>query len=240
MMNEEMRRRRAVQERIRRRKKARARRLAVYLVLLVAVLGLGIFLGMRLESLRAKSGQEPSMAAPITKVVQEGPDFDVQLLTPNPYSRAQEALGQIRGIVVHYTANPGTTAQQNHDYFEGLKDAKSTSASSHFIIGLEGEIIQCVPSSEIAYASNERNQDTLSIECCHPDESGKFTKETYDALVHLTAWLCGKFDITPADVIRHYDVTGKDCPLYYVEHEDAWEQFLADVREYIEKHGVEK
>ena len=30
-------------------------------------------------------------------------------------------------------------------------------------------------------------------------------------------------------VIRHYDVTGKLCPLYYVEHEDAWQQFKADV-----------
>ena len=240
MMSEEMRRRRAMQERMRRRRRARIQRTVVFLVLLAVVFGLGIFLGMRLEALRSRGGKETGMAAPITKVVQEGPELDVQLLTPNPYSRAQEALEQIRGIVVHYTANPGTTAQQNHDYFEGLKDAKSTSVSSHFIIGLDGEIIQCIPSSEIAYASNERNQDTLSIECCHPDESGEFTRETYDSLVHLTAWLCGKFGLTPADVIRHYDVTGKSCPLYYVEHEDAWEGFLTDVREYIEKYGVEQ
>ena len=28
-------------------------------------------------------------------------------------------------------------------------------------------------------------------------------------------------------VIRHYDVKGKLCPLYYVEHPEAWEQFKA-------------
>ena len=30
-------------------------------------------------------------------------------------------------------------------------------------------------------------------------------------------------------MIRHYDVTGKNCPKYFVEHEDEWEQFKKDV-----------
>ena len=34
--------------------------------------------------------------------------------------------------------------------------------------------------------------------------------------------------------IRHYDVTGKDCPKYFVEHEDAWVQFRQDVQEYAD------
>ena len=46
----------------------------------------------------------------------------------------------------------------------------------------------------------------------------------------LTAWLCRHFGVSPDQIIRHYDITGKDCPKYFVEHEDAWEQFLADVR----------
>ena len=159
------------------------------------------------------------------------PELDVQLLTMNPESRPGIALEKINGIVIHYTANPGTTAQNNRDYFEGLKDSHETQASSHFVIGMDGEIIQCIPSTEIAYASNDRNNDTLSIECCHPDESGKFTDATYQSLVQLTAWLCKRFDVDPADgVIRHYDVTGKECPRYFVEHEDAWETFLGDVQ----------
>nr|WP_236354664.1 peptidoglycan recognition family protein [Konateibacter massiliensis] len=172
------------------------------------------------------------------KVVQDAPEFEVNLLTMNEYSRSGEANRKINGIVIHYTANPGTTAAQNRNYFEGLKDSQLTKASSHFIIGLEGEIIQCIPTNEIAYASNDRNYDTISIECCHADETGKFNEETYESLVHLTAWLCGKFDLKPSDVIRHYDVTGKLCPLYYVEHEDAWEQFIDDVKEYIDTYGI--
>lgn len=157
------------------------------------------------------------------------PELDVQLLTPNEFSRPQIALEQINGIVIHYTANPGTTAQENRDYFEGLKDGSGTYASSHFVIGMNGEIIQCIPSTEISYASNDRNSDTLSIECCHPDESGQFTEATYQSLVNLTAWLCSHFDVPVDSVIRHYDVTGKECPKYFVDHEDAWEQFRKDV-----------
>ena len=56
--------------------------------------------------------------------------------------------------------------------------------------------------------------------------------------MHLTAFLCGKFGLTADSVIRHYDVTGKDCPKYFVEHEDAWLQFKADVAAYLEEYGV--
>lgn len=162
------------------------------------------------------------------------PEIDVQLLDINEYSRPGIESDGITGIVIHYTANPGSTAQQNHDYFEGLKDSQSTKASSHFIIGLDGEVIQCIPSSEWSYASNDRNSDTLSIECCHPDESGQFNDATYQSMVELTGWLCHRFGLSSEDVIRHYDVTGKDCPKYFVEHEDAWVQFRQDVQEYAD------
>lgn len=157
------------------------------------------------------------------------PAIDVQLLDVNPYSRPGIQSNGITGIVIHYTANPGSTAQENRDYFNGLQYSHETSASSNFIVGLDGEIIQCVPTWEVAYASNDRNYDTVSIEVCHPDESGKFTDATYRSLVQLTAWLCVKFDLTSDDVIRHYDVTGKNCPKYFVEHEDAWELFRENV-----------
>ncbi|MCU6747911.1 peptidoglycan recognition protein family protein [Faecalicatena acetigenes] len=163
------------------------------------------------------------------------PEIDVQLLDVNEYSRPGIESDGITGIVIHYTANPGSTAQENRDYFNGLKDSGETSVSSNFVIGLEGEIIQCVPTWEVAYASNERNRDTVSIECCHPDKSGEFTKETYRSAVQLTAWLCEKFGLTENEVIRHYDVTGKNCPKYFVENEKAWELFKGDVKAAMER-----
>lgn len=160
--------------------------------------------------------------------------IDVQLLSVNPYSRPEAKTERIKGIVIHYTANPGSTAMQNRNYFEGLKDSHKTKASSHFIVGLDGEIVQCVPTWEVAYASNTRNKDTVSIETCHRTEDGSYTKKTYQSLVELTAWLCKKFDLNENDVIRHYDVTGKNCPKYFVENEKAWETFKEDVKKELE------
>ena len=160
------------------------------------------------------------------------PDIDVELLTVNEYSRPGLSTNEITGIVIHYTANPGSTAMENRDYFEGLKDSHITQASSNFVVGLDGEIVQCVPTWEVAYASNTRNFDTVSIECCHPGKDGKFNNTTYQALIELVSYLCLKYDLTKEQVIRHYDVTGKLCPLYFVKHEDEWNQ----LKDKIEKN----
>lgn len=157
--------------------------------------------------------------------------IDQNLIEPNPNSRPQTPLEEVNGVVVHYVGNPGTTAQQNRSYFNSLAETHKDYASSHFVVGLDGEIIQCVPLDEIAYCSNDRNHDTISIECCHPDDSGAFTQETYDALLKLTRWLCDTFGLDSSqDVIRHYDVTGKECPRYYVRNPQAWEQFIQDLQ----------
>ncbi len=162
------------------------------------------------------------------------PEINVQLLTVNPYSRPGTETNKITGIVVHYTANPGATAMNNRDYFESLKDNHENQVSSNFVVGLEGEIVQCVPTWEVAYASNSRNIDTVSIECCHPDETGEFTDETYRSMVQLCSWLCLKFGLDENDVIRHYDVTGKNCPKYFVENEEAWNVFKENIKLAIE------
>ena len=151
-------------------------------------------------------------------------------LTINEYSRPGDKLEKINGVVIHYVGNPGTSAKNNRNYFESLKDTHERSASSHYIVGLEGEILQCIPLDEIAYASNSRNSDTIAIECCHPDSTGKFNSYTYESVVKLTAALCKSYGLNPlTDVIRHYDVSGKECPVYYVENENEWRYFLLQV-----------
>lgn len=200
-----------------RRRKRKVRMLLLLdLVLLLAVLVAG---GMLLYR---KLKREPDQH--LSEI--PAPDwYTEEFLTINPYSRPGRKREHIRDIVVHYVANPGTTAKQNRDYFEGLKDqtgSHTVSASSHFVIGTDGTIIQCIPLDEVAYANYPRNDDTVSIECCHPDASGKFTDATIASLAKLTRWLCGELSLDEKHIIRHYDVIGKNCPKYYVEHEDAW------------------
>ena len=160
------------------------------------------------------------------------PDWvDQQIIKVDGDSRRGVYLESIQNIVIHYVGNPGSTAQQNRDFYA----SRSSEVSSHFVIGLKGEIIQCIPLHEKSSASNHRNKDTISIEVCHPDESGKFTDETYDSLVKLTVWLCEVCGLDSSDIIRHYDITGKQCPLYFVTHENAWERFKKDAEISIAK-----
>lgn len=153
------------------------------------------------------------------------PDWiEVDLLPLNEYSRPGTPLEEVNGVVVHYVGNPNTTAKQNRSYFANLATTHETSASSHFLVGLEGEILLIVPLEEISYCSTIRNHDTIAIECCHPDETGKFNEKTTESLVKLLKWLCDTYNLDREDVIRHYDVAGKICPKYYVDHPDAWEE----------------
>ena len=158
------------------------------------------------------------------------PWVEVQIIEVDGISRRGEKLEDIQNIVIHYVANPGSSAQANHDWYANPE----SEVSSHFLIGLEGEVIQCIPLDEYSSASNHRNKDTISIEVCHPDETGKFTGESYHSLVQLTAWLLEVSELQPEDVIRHYDLTGKDCPRYFVSQEDAWQIFLEDVARTLE------
>lgn len=165
-------------------------------------------------------------------VYEAHPEWEENFLTPNEYSRPGEALEEVKNIFVHYTANPGTSAAQNRSYFEQQKDMHQASVSAHFIIGYEGEIIQCLPLDEIGYAVQTRNYDSISIECCYKAKDGSFTRETYDSLIELLAWLTDAYELDTEKILRHYDCGGKKCPLYYTEHPDAWKKLKKDVEDF--------
>lgn len=138
-----------------------------------------------------------------------------------------------QGVVVHYVGNAGSSAMGNRNYFES--GSAGAQVSSHFIIGLNGEILRCVPENEVAYhagiangpqwseMAKTNNFRFIGIECCHPSADGKFNAYTIASLTWLAADLCRRFKLDPTkDVYRHYDVGGKVCPLYYVRTPDAW------------------
>ena len=147
---------------------------------------------------------------------------DRQLVDINGHGRTGMPLEAVRDIVIHYTGNPGTSAIQNREFF----NKPDTGVCSHFLVGLDGEVIQCIPLYERSQASNNRNKDTISIEVCHPDSTGQFTDATTEALVRLTAWLIKENDLEISNVIRHYDITGKECPRFHVRNPEEWDTLL--------------
>lgn len=155
-----------------------------------------------------------------------------ELIQVNPNSRPQDPLEKVKGVVIHHALDEGTSAEQIRSYYDSLAETKKAYASAHFIIGLDGEIIQCIPLNEIAYASNKRNVDTIAIEFCYDDSTGKPTAAGYDSMVKLTKWLSDTFHLKQKNIMTHLEATGsgKICPKYYVENEAAWKQFLTDVK----------
>lgn len=161
--SEERRRREAYLARRRKRKRKRilqmVRKVVITCGAILAILLVIIHISQKVEATENKTKGAKKVVVSTDssrqKVITETPDYKVELLTPNEYSRPQIAMDEVRGIVIHYTANPGTTAEQNRSYFESLKDSHETKASSHFVVGIDGEIVQCIPSSEISYASND-------------------------------------------------------------------------------------
>ena len=166
-----------------------------------------------------------------------------KFLSISPMTRPGEKLTEVKKIVVHYVGNPNTTALANRNYFEGLSKQDKVYASAHYIVGLDGEIIYCIPETEVAWHSGnlEMNHQSIGIENCHPNADGKFNQKTYDSLVELLAYLCEKYNLSPQnDIIRHYDVIGKNCPKYYVENPDEWQILKSKVSEKLNQSNKEE
>lgn len=131
--------------------------------------------------------------------------------------------------------NPNTSAIANRNYFNNLKNTHTTYASSHYIIGLDGEVIRCIPDNEVAFHSGSwsENRKSIGIENCHPDWGGKFNEKTYDSLIQLCVMLCKLYNININNIKTHNSITGKNCPKYYVENPEEWQKFKQDVQNTI-------
>lgn len=157
-------------------------------------------------------------------------NITTNFLTINKYSRPGTKRSKTTKIAWHYVANPGSSAAANRNYFQNGK----VYASSHYIVGLKGEILYIVPDDEIAYTTNSANNYSIGIECCHPTSDGHYNDATYNSMVELGAYLCKKYNLDPIDdMIRHYDITRKICPKWFVDYPSAWIKFKNDVKDKI-------
>ena len=150
----------------------------------------------------------------------------------NSYNRPGKASKPVR-ICVHYTGDVGAGADRLAQFYanvaEGMFPNKPWNwTSTQYIVGLNGEIIRIVPDNEISYAASGKNSGTIHIEVCYKQSSGEFEQASKDALRELVLTLMQKYDISADKVIRHYDLTGKLCPYFYIDN-TRW----SALREYI-------
>lgn len=173
-----------------------------------------------------------------------------RILPVNPFSRPGSLRAETLGVVFHWTAAPGQKNDQTARYFELLAnqdewDGKPDRfASAHAIIGMDGEILQVLPWDEVGYHVGAKdytdharramsgyttnksrgtpNWCTVGIELCHPDMTGEFTSETIGSAIWLGGYLSKRYHLGRKDVMRHYDITGKRCPRYFVDRLDEF------------------
>ncbi|MBR4892784.1 MAG: N-acetylmuramoyl-L-alanine amidase, partial [Clostridia bacterium] len=151
---------------------------------------------------------------------------------------------KIKYIVIHYTANNGDTAKDNIDYYS---NTPNLSSSAHYFVD-EKEICKSVEEKDTAwhcgskvYKHNKcRNSNSIGIEMCsryngnlrNDKKIGNvnfgnyyFKRETVLNAVLFTKELMKQYGISAENVIRHYDVTGKNCPAPFVENDELWKEF---------------
>ena len=134
----------------------------------------------------------------------------------------------IKYIVIHYTSNKGDTAKNNVDYFA----REITKSSAHYFVD-ESNIWQSVEDKNTAWhcgAKNYkhkycRNANSLGIEICMLDKNGQIRQKSIDNAIILTKFLMDKYNIEYDNILRHFDVTGKDCPAPMIEKPELWQAF---------------
>jgi len=97
--------RRRIQSRRERRRKRRKQQIIFRAVTFIVFFLALLLIVMLVHKVADKSAAEEAVVSEPVKYVEESPDFAVELLTVNEYSRPGTELAQVNGIVVHYTAN---------------------------------------------------------------------------------------------------------------------------------------
>ena len=144
-----------------------------------------------------------------------------------------------RYLVVHYTAVPGDTAENNGRYFARADTGKT---SAHYFVD-EHSIVRSVPEAYVAYhcGANSyyhpecRNGNSIGIEICTKGEPGYyfFDPAALENARWLIRQLMGRYNIPVERVVRHYDVTHKVCPAPFVgAGASAWEEFKGGLTVY--------
>ncbi|MEC0764999.1 N-acetylmuramoyl-L-alanine amidase [Bacillus haynesii] len=144
----------------------------------------------------------------------------------NQYTRPGLKLSGVKGIVMHWTATPGATALNERNYFNGTCIADKRYASAHYFVD-RNEAQYIIPENEMAYHAHDQNrcfvsflkpnanQTSISVEMC-VEKNGTIHDETVQNAAELVADLCKRFKLSTDKIVRHYDVTNKNCPAPWV------------------------
>jgi N-acetylmuramoyl-L-alanine amidase len=132
-------------------------------------------------------------------------------------------MAQPNSITIHWVGPfPGQVPTDVVRYW--VKQNAETSA--HFVIKND-QCINCIPVSEVAWHCGDAkgNRSSIGIEVIPMNVEGEFSADSIDTLKQVLMHL------PRVDLLRHYDWTGKDCPLYYTPLSEGGEDHWNALRE---------
>ena len=165
--------------------------------------------------------------------------FTIRQMFISGHCRPESKLSRISAIIIHWTANlsPKAGAVANRNYFSSSpvgKDGKPIYASAHYIVDSTC-IVQCLPDEEVGYhvgsktykpegvrimgSTGSPNYVSIGIEMC-VNSDGDFNI-TRAQTVELTRFLAHKYNVERNNILRHFDITGKDCPQMMID-DQVW------------------
>lgn len=155
---------------------------------------------------------------------------------------SKRSTSVIKYLVYHYTANDGDTDEANAKYFHN----NVVKASAHRFVDDDSVTIS-VPDNYVAYHCGGglqgknghkffkicTNTNSIGIEMCDTIRNGKHevSPKTRANAIEEGKKIVKKYNIPKSHVLRHYDVTGKNCPAYFVKDEEAWKKFRDEIFE---------
>lgn len=153
-------------------------------------------------------------------------------LNINEMTRTGEKIKKVENIILHSIGNVNTTLKMCKKEIDNLSNEGNVYFSLHYIIDKEGNTLNCIPEDEISLSCRkiDINYYAISIGCIPRDESGRFSKKTIDSLVTLTSSLCKKYNLEKKNILRHYDITLKRCPMYYVDNCVMFEEIKRKIK----------
>lgn len=148
----------------------------------------------------------------------------IQFLQANDSNYQKGRESTIEWIVMHYTGNKNDTAKNNATYFQN----NIVETSAHYFVD-DNDIFQSVSDNDTAWHCGSkkylhpycRNNNSIGIEMCGHYKDGEIyaSKKTLSNAAELVSLLCNKYNIPTSHIIRHYDVTGKLCPSYWINND---------------------
>lgn len=167
-----------------------------------------------------------------------------EYINKNQYTRPGNKLSAVKGIVIHWTANPGASARNHKAYFGNGGGQRY--AGCHIFVDTQ-EALCIVPLDEVTYQANEKacripklkghsgsyygdaNCTTVGIEMC-VEKNGQISQKTIDKAVKVAIELCKKFKLDENDIYTHNQITGKDCPRPFVTDPSKFVAFKKAVK----------